>query len=90
MNENQDHSNPEHGRPDGVPNEVPITINTINFKVARGRHTVKDLKALGGVPERHEMEQLIAGKLTPLPDDGQVIIHGGEVFVSHPRDGEAS
>jgi hypothetical protein len=38
----------------------------------------------------YELEQLIAGKLTPLADGATVTIKGGEVFLSHPKDGGAS
>jgi len=37
-----------------------------------------------------ELEQLIEGKLTPLPDDGAITIKGGEVFMSHVRSGGSS
>ena len=66
---------------------VMITINNNPFSIHRGRQTVAEIKRLGGVPQADVLEQLIDGKLTPLPDDGAVTIKGGEVFLSHVRDG---
>jgi hypothetical protein len=69
---------------------VTVTIDTKPFKIHRGRQTVTEIKTVGGVPQAFELEQLIDGKLTPLADDGAVTIKGGEVFLSHPKDGGAS
>jgi hypothetical protein len=73
--------NPEPGP------EVHITINGVSKLIHRGRRTVVVIKTLGDVPLADELEQLIDGKLTPLPDDGAVTIKGGEVFMSHVRSG---
>ena len=80
---------PEPHHPDPGP-EVKITINKIVMTIHRGRNTVVEIKKLGGVPLADELEQLIDGKLTPLPDDGAVTIKGKEVFISHPRSGGSS
>lgn len=69
---------------------VDIKINDKDKKITRGRHSVEEIKNLGNVPLEHELEQLIDGKLTPLEDDGHVIIKGGECFYSHKRDGSSS
>lgn len=69
---------------------VTITINEPSFEVHRGRWSVVDLKKLASVALADELEQLIDGKLTPLPDAGHVTIKGGEVFVSHPKDSASS
>lgn len=85
----------QHGQADRPPKpepgpEVKITINNTVKAIHRGRHTVGEIKNLGGVPSADELEQLINGKLTPLPDDGAVTIKGGEVFMSHVRSGGSS
>ncbi|MDR6941346.1 multiubiquitin domain-containing protein [Mucilaginibacter pocheonensis] len=72
------------------PKEVVITINKVEYQVKPGIHTVANLKSTGGVPSAYELEQVIAGKLTPLKDDASVEIKGGEQFVSHVRDGSSS
>jgi hypothetical protein len=76
-------------RPEPGP-EVHITINGVSKTIHRGRQTVSDIKTVGGVPQADELEQVIAGKLTPLPDGGAVTIKGGEVFMSHVRSGGSS
>jgi hypothetical protein len=81
-NPNKDHS--EHPQPGPI---VTITINNQPKPIHRGRQTVAEIKNAGGVPLAEELEHLIDNKLTPLPDDGAVTIKGGEVFVSHVRDG---
>lgn len=69
---------------------VTITVNNEPKQIHRGHQTVAAIKTNGGVPVADELEQVIAGKLTPLPDDGAVTIKGGEVFISHPRDSGSS
>src|SRR6266478_2595429 len=76
-------------RPEPGP-EVHITINGVSRLIHRGRQTVAEIKKVGEVPAADELEQLINGKLTPLPDDGAVTIKGGEVFMSHVRSGGSS
>jgi hypothetical protein len=76
-------------RPEPGP-EVHITINGASKTIHRGRQTVAEIKKVGGVPLADELEQLVDGKLTPLPDDGAVTIKGGEVFMSHIRSGGSS
>ena len=83
--------NTQPARPEPVPGpEVKITINTTTKTIHRGRHTVVEIKKLGDVPLADELEQLIDGKLKPLPDDGAVTIKGGEIFMSHVRSGGSS
>ena len=70
--------------------EVKISINGTSKLIHRGHQTVVEVKKLGEVSLADELEQLIDGKLTPLPDDGAVTVKGGEVFVSHVRSGGSS
>lgn len=69
---------------------VTITINGVKKEIHRGHTTIAELKALGNIPLADQLEQIIDGKITPLPDDGAVTIKGGEVFISHVKDGGAS
>lgn len=69
---------------------VPIGINSTRHPITPGQHTVQEVKQLGHVPLADELEQIIGGQLTPLPDDGTVTIQGGELFASHPRSGGSS
>ena len=66
---------------------VGITINNVSKEIHRGRRTVVEIKTVGEVPLNHMLEQLIDGKLTPLDDNGSLVIKGGETFISHPKDG---
>lgn len=75
----------EHGH-----GSVVIFINNVKYTVTKGVHSVAELKNTGGVPLADELEQIIRGKLVPLPDEGKVEIGGGEKFVSHPRDSASS
>jgi predicted Rdx family selenoprotein len=80
----EDAVNPSDGR------RVEISINNAKYEVRPGDHSVADLKKIGGVPAADVLDQLVDGKLVPLPDDGHVVIHGGEQFFSHPRTGSSS
>ena len=67
-----------------------ITVDNKPVEIHRGRRTVGEIKAAGGVPQAFELSEVVKGKLTPLPDDGAVTIKGGEVFVSNPRSSGSS
>jgi hypothetical protein len=72
------------------PRLVEIHINRKPYQITRGRHTVAEIKKLGGVNSADELEELINGKLDPLADDAYVLIKGCEQFFSHKRDGSSS
>lgn len=72
------------------PRLVEIFINDKPYKIVRGKHTVAEIKKLGGIPLAHDLEEIIDGKLTPLADDASVLIKGCEKFHSHPKDGSSS
>lgn len=84
---------PQKEKPDDHPQpgpEVTIKINNVDYRIHRGRQTVAAIKTVGQVPLADDLEQLIDGKLTLLPDDGAVTIKGSEVFLSHPKDSGSS
>jgi len=89
LEETQKQEQPDRPHPELGP-EVKIQINGVSKLIHRGHQTVAEIKKLGGVPLADELEQLIDGKLKPLPDDGAVAIKGGEVFMSHVRSGGSS
>ncbi len=66
---------------------VKITINDVEKEIHRGNRTVVEIKEVGSVPLNHMLEQVIDGILTPLDDNGSVVIKGDEIFVSHIKDG---
>lgn len=69
---------------------VSITVDGKERKIHRGRQTVAEIKKVGEVPPADELSQIIDGKITPLPDNGSVVIKGGEVFVSNRPSGGSS
>lgn len=77
----------------GGHDSVTITVNNLQHQIHRGRRTVGEIKRAGQVPQADELAQVFEGAtppLTPLPDDGTVVIKGGEVFVSYPKDSGSS
>jgi len=74
--------------PDDVrQDKVKITVDNVIREIHRGRRTVAEIKEVGNVPLAYTLVQIEDGKLVPLPDDGSVVIKGGEEFKSHPKDG---
>jgi predicted Rdx family selenoprotein len=69
---------------------VEISINGKKVEIHSGTDPVSAIKSAGGVPQADELEQLVNGKLEPLPDAGSVVIRGKEVFVSHTRTAQSS
>jgi hypothetical protein len=81
----------EHAGNDPQPGPVvTITVNDEPKSIHRGHQTVAAIKQAGGVPPADDLDQVIDGNLVPLKDDGAVTVKGGEVFVSHPKDGGSS
>jgi hypothetical protein len=68
---------------------VFIKIDESTFEVKKGKYTGKELKKIGGVPDRYELEQVCNGIIT-INDNDCVVIKGDEVFISHPKDGQSS
>jgi predicted Rdx family selenoprotein len=84
MAQTQDTEQPQTGP------EVTITIDNQGYTVHRGNISVSDLKATAGISAAYELEEIVNGTLTPLRDDGHVVLKGGERFVGHPRAGASS
>lgn len=72
------------------PRLVKIEVNDKEYQITRGKHSVAEIKNVGGVPVAHDLEELIDGKLTPLADVAFVLIKGCEKFFGHVRDGSSS
>jgi predicted Rdx family selenoprotein len=88
MSDNQEQDHEDVGLEAGRGQErdlVTILINGVNIQIHRGRRSVAELKRAGGVPDVDVLAQQVDGKLRELPDDGHVVIKGGEQFVSYPR-----
>ncbi len=69
---------------------VSIHVNNKEVFLHAGKYTVATIKKLAGVPLADDLDQLVDCELKPLPDDGHVHIHGGEILISHVKDGGSS
>lgn len=84
-------SKPQAVHEDNHGNEnVTVTINGTKKSIHRGNYFTPDLKAALGVPPQWVIDQNINGEFVEIPDNGRVVIKGGEVFVSHVRSGASS
>ena len=86
----EDPAEKHHGHEHHHHHDVEIKINGKHFKLPEGEASVKHLKQLAGIPLADVLAMVIDKHLHPLPDDGQVCIKQGEVFVSHPRESSSS
>lgn len=74
-----------HGKPD--PRLVEVTIDGNPKLIAAGHYLVSDLKVVLGVPADYELDRVVGREFKPLLDDEPIVVHKGEVFVSHVRHG---
>jgi hypothetical protein len=58
--------------------------------VHEGSYVVSEFKKLVSVPPAKELDEVVHGELKPLDDNQTIHIKGGEVFVSHARQGGSS
>lgn len=84
--DDQDHDHDDHGH-----STVTIVVNGAEYAIHRGRRTVAEIKSIAQVPAAHELA-LMRGEqdLERLPDDGSLVIKGGEQFLSYPKDSGSS
>jgi sulfur carrier protein ThiS len=64
---------------------VKITINGKHHDVHEGLTRVENLKRIAEIPLHDLLEKEAHGHPEPLPDHGEVDVHGGNVFISHKR-----
>jgi hypothetical protein len=76
-------------RPQPGPN-VTVTVDTHVRTVRRGSWSVAEFKKEVGVDASRALDEVFAGEFRPLADDGRITIKGGEIFVSHARQGASS
>lgn len=80
----QDHEHPQTGP------TVTVTVDTKETQVHRGSWVVADFKKEVGVDANRALDEVIGGEFKPLDDKQRITIKGGEVFVSHARQGGSS
>jgi len=86
LNENDEHGHSdEHGH-----KHVKVEVDNHTKHVQAGTYVVAAFKTLVGVEPTKALDEVIAGTLTLLEDDGPVTIRGGEVFFSHVKHGGSS
>jgi len=78
-----------HQHPQPGP-DVTVTVDTLPKTVHRGSWIVSDFKKEVGVDSSRALDEVIGGAFKPLDDNQRITIKGGEVFVSHVRQGGSS
>ena len=84
-----DNTQSQHPHPQPGP-EVTVTVDTLTKKVHRGDWVVSEFKQAVGVDPTRALDEVVNGEFKPLDDDAHIVIKGGEVFVSHARQGGSS
>ncbi len=83
----KEHIEKEHPQPG--PN-VTVTVDTKPKVVHRGSWIVSEFKKEVGVDAARALDEVIQGEFKPLDDTARITIKGGEIFVSHARQGSSS
>lgn len=86
----QDTSTPVRGEHPQAGPMVRITVDAKPYEVHRGSHIVGEFKQEVGIDASYVVDELIDGVFKELADDSRITIKGGEVFISHVRQGGAS
>jgi hypothetical protein len=81
---------PDHGEQHHHKKEVTVTVDGKTQHVPEGTYVVSEFKKLVGVDPSKELDEVVHGELKPLDDNHKIHIKGGEVFISHARQGGSS
>ena len=78
--------------PDRSPGGSLVTINVDSQerRIQEGVYKVHELKTMYGVPPDYELDEVVRGEFKHLNDERSIRIKGGEVFVSHVRQGSSA
>jgi hypothetical protein len=69
---------------------VQVTVDSRPTEVQAGSYTVTAFKILISVAAGRVLDQVVGGEFRELSDNQTIRIKGGEVFVSHVRQGQSS
>jgi hypothetical protein len=69
---------------------VQVTVDNVKKDIPKGQYVVAVFKQKVGVDASRALDEVVAGEFKPLQDDQRIRIHGGEVFISHVRQGGSS
>lgn len=72
------------------PKLVQVTVDSRAHTVQAGSYLVANFKRLVGVEASKVLDQVIGGEFRELADNQTIQIVGGEIFVSHVRQGQSS
>jgi hypothetical protein len=70
--------------------QVRVTVDGKIFEVPEQTYVVSEFKRLVGVDASKELDEVVHGALRPLDDNQKIHIKGGEIFISHARQGGSS
>lgn len=79
------HEHLEHAK-----DRVTVTVDGVQKTIHRGSYVVVELKAALDVDPSRALDEVVNGEFKPLDDTQRITIKGGEVFVSHVRQGASS
>lgn len=77
------------GRPPGG-TLITITLDGQERQLQEGVYKVHELKVMYGVPPDYELDEVVRGEFKHLNDERSIHLKGGEVLVSHVRQGSSS
>lgn len=69
---------------------VTISLDGQDRQLQEGVYKVPELKKVLGVPPDYELDEVIQGEFKPLNDPRSIHIKGGEVLISHVRQGSSA
>lgn len=69
---------------------VTVSLDGQERQLQEGVYKVSELKTVLGVPPDYEMDEVIHGEFKPLNDQRSIHIKGGEVLISHVRQGSSA
>lgn len=70
--------------------QVQVTVDGELKMLKKGNYTLLQLKATTQIALDLEVDQVVDGAFHPLDDNSHIHIKGGEVFISHVRQGGSS
>lgn len=73
-----------------APKLVQVTVDNTPKTIQAGKYRVSDLKRVLGIEPSRVLDEVLSGEFKELPDNGTVHVKGGEIFVSHVRQGQSS
>jgi hypothetical protein len=82
--EEESHDHPQAG-PD-----VTVTVDNQRKTVHRGHYIVSEFKKTVGVDATLALDEVVNNELKELNDTDNLVIKGGETFISHARRGGSS